>query len=396
MSAAATAEVISLKLIIQRKRDSEIRRFAAPNTFDELVSIIAHLWNGAPKNPSVEYIDEDGDRIRMSSACEWDECIRLFKRNRQNTTVPLVVYTTRRGKKPDPKAAEAKSESDEEPEVTNESQDDADASPTSGSDETAAHPCPAVPPLSLQGAVEAQMTNGGASTRSARIRGGEEVQSLTMQLLSELFGCNAEEVLCSADVVSSPLGPVILSREGSDNEVFIDVDRTKIRRKLIDEANGRIARNDNLSAEKLLRMGLRVFPNDAALYYNLGCALARQNKIDDALAALAKSVGAGYDDFAQMMADADLASIRGDARFQALAAVTPRGPRSQVVPPVPTPPVIAAVTPAPTPAVPTSAAPVERLVEMFPTITHETAARVLATCNGDLNVAVLRILSIAV
>ncbi|TAJ04033.1 MAG: tetratricopeptide repeat protein [Planctomycetota bacterium] len=54
--------------------------------------------------------------------------------------------------------------------------------------------------------------------------------------------------------------------------------------------------------------------------YNTACALALQGKTEPAFAALTAAVEAGFDDRPTFESDTDLASLRGDPRFAALAA----------------------------------------------------------------------------
>jgi pimeloyl-ACP methyl ester carboxylesterase len=54
--------------------------------------------------------------------------------------------------------------------------------------------------------------------------------------------------------------------------------------------------------------------------YNIACAQARLGRRDEAFKSLAKAVALGYDDPAHMREDPDLEGLRGDPRFEALAA----------------------------------------------------------------------------
>lgn len=54
--------------------------------------------------------------------------------------------------------------------------------------------------------------------------------------------------------------------------------------------------------------------------YNLACAYALQGKKDDALRALEEAVASGFDVRWHLANDPDLASIRGEARFQEILA----------------------------------------------------------------------------
>jgi len=74
------------------------------------------------------------------------------------------------------------------------------------------------------------------------------------------------------------------------------------------------------------RQLVRIAPHDATVHYNLACSLALCGRPDAALDALEEAVAKGYDDAPHMQSDPDLASLRGDARFQELAARLSRGP----------------------------------------------------------------------
>jgi Tfp pilus assembly protein PilF/dienelactone hydrolase len=54
--------------------------------------------------------------------------------------------------------------------------------------------------------------------------------------------------------------------------------------------------------------------------YNIGCAFALAGRKDDALERLRRAIDAGYGTRAQFLADDDLASLRGDPRFEELLA----------------------------------------------------------------------------
>ncbi len=74
---------------------------------------------------------------------------------------------------------------------------------------------------------------------------------------------------------------------------------------------------DYTRAEADCRRLIELAPS-AAAYYNLACALARQDKKDEAFKALRKSVALGEHDAAHLKADEDLAALRQDPRFAAI------------------------------------------------------------------------------
>jgi len=68
-------------------------------------------------------------------------------------------------------------------------------------------------------------------------------------------------------------------------------------------------------AEELCRRLVYLTPDQPGPHYNLACALARQGKTQEALAALEMAVLKGFGDPDHVLADEDLASLRPEARF---------------------------------------------------------------------------------
>ena len=62
----------------------------------------------------------------------------------------------------------------------------------------------------------------------------------------------------------------------------------------------------------------RLCPQDHLVWYNLGCSYALTGQGDRAFHALERAVDLGYRDARWMRRDKDLASLRGDPRFQEL------------------------------------------------------------------------------
>jgi Flp pilus assembly protein TadD len=65
---------------------------------------------------------------------------------------------------------------------------------------------------------------------------------------------------------------------------------------------------------------LAIDPRDAGVRYNVACLYALEGAADKALQALEEVVRAGFGNKAWFRRDPDLASLRGDPRFQALVA----------------------------------------------------------------------------
>ena len=57
-----------------------------------------------------------------------------------------------------------------------------------------------------------------------------------------------------------------------------------------------------------------------AVHYNVACCYARLNDIPAGLSAVKKSLEVGYDDYANLRKDPDLAPLRSDPRFNAMVA----------------------------------------------------------------------------
>ncbi len=76
------------------------------------------------------------------------------------------------------------------------------------------------------------------------------------------------------------------------------------------------ARGEYEKALPLLRDAVKRTPQDFTAHYNLACALARQNKADEALAHLEKAIELGFSDAKHIEADGDLASLRELPRFK--------------------------------------------------------------------------------
>lgn len=77
--------------------------------------------------------------------------------------------------------------------------------------------------------------------------------------------------------------------------------------------SGRIA--EGLSLDRRLA-GL--LPGDPVVRYNLACSLALAGEVEEALETLGEARRLGWSDAGHARGDADLASLRGDPRFEAL------------------------------------------------------------------------------
>ncbi len=76
------------------------------------------------------------------------------------------------------------------------------------------------------------------------------------------------------------------------------------------------AAHDYVNAERACRQLLSSHPDDGNMAYNLACALAREGKRADAVAALTRAAAHGFTDSDHALADDDLASVRAEHGFQ--------------------------------------------------------------------------------
>lgn len=59
-------------------------------------------------------------------------------------------------------------------------------------------------------------------------------------------------------------------------------------------------------------------PQDAIAWYNLACSYALLKRFDEAVQALEKALGLGYEDFAYLLRDPDLAGLRQSPKLRRL------------------------------------------------------------------------------
>ncbi len=84
------------------------------------------------------------------------------------------------------------------------------------------------------------------------------------------------------------------------------------------EALKQLADKDYATAAKTLTELSAARPKMPQLWYNLACALARQDKADEAVQALTQAVSAGWSDAAHLLDDDDFATLRPREDFQKL------------------------------------------------------------------------------
>jgi tetratricopeptide (TPR) repeat protein len=78
---------------------------------------------------------------------------------------------------------------------------------------------------------------------------------------------------------------------------------------------GRFA--DGLTVDEQLA---KLRPNDATVLYNLACSYSLTDRLEEAIEALHRALGAGYDEFAWMAKDPDLAAVRKHPLYEKIQA----------------------------------------------------------------------------
>lgn len=121
-------------------------------------------------------------------------------------------------------------------------------------------------------------------------------------------------VTANRDEANDPAGAGVAS-------VFDMPARLETERRLAAQAGEMLRRGEFAESEEMLAALVRSSPFDASGHqYNLACARARQDKGEQAIAALRDAVEGGFHDAAHMQADPDLESLRERPDFQALLA----------------------------------------------------------------------------
>lgn len=92
------------------------------------------------------------------------------------------------------------------------------------------------------------------------------------------------------------------------------------------------AMNYPAAVEAAMRL-VAVVPDRPIGHYNLACALARMQRIDEAIDALRLAIDCGWRDAVHLSIDPDLASLRSDQRYAAIVAdLKARAERERIVP----------------------------------------------------------------
>lgn len=393
---ASVGAGIAIKFELQRTKEVELRRLRGDFTFDELLTSVNHMWgSSAPKNLLIEYVDDEGDRVKIGSEAEWGEAVTQFL----STGSPALRLFVRRARKSggSRKAEEADTGSDAE---ATEQPAAAAAERRTPSTRVAVPPLklpeapsalPPTPAAPAPAALPPAPASPAAEAMMPRVETGDDSQAAVVDLLSRLYDCDAGREMMNM-FSSVDFAPIVRRRlDAVAGEVLVDVDNVALRHLTISRTNMWIGQRLYEKAEATLEAALLVWPADQVLEYNAACAAALRGDVVKALAQLEAAVTHGYNDVSQLETDPDLASLRQTARFKSImAGVRARTDVAAPVPPVSTDvaaPVVAtpvATAPTPAPAEKEKFDPVATLMAMFPQLSADAAARVLKRHGGDL------------
>eukprot|EP00667_Euglena_gracilis_P016246 EG_transcript_16978 len=236
----------------------------------------------------LEYEDTDGDRVVLESQEEWEECLRAGP---YTTANPLRLHATKR------RAAKAEKDSSK-----------CRKCPAKEEESQAAAEAESAPPSDGVPSGEPAPASSSAGTGEAAAIVQRYIQ------VSNTAAVPAEWLACA--FTPTP------SRDPRDVELDVDLD--VFAACLCQKALALMEGNDNLKALQMLQEAFALRPRHETMY-NIACCLAQLGRADEALQSLEASIAMGFAKYDHMLHDEDLASLRGDERFLALASLLYRG-----------------------------------------------------------------------
>eukprot|EP00672_Neobodo_designis_P020750 CAMPEP_0174851806 /NCGR_PEP_ID=MMETSP1114-20130205/23984_1 /TAXON_ID=312471 /ORGANISM="Neobodo designis, Strain CCAP 1951/1" /LENGTH=382 /DNA_ID=CAMNT_0016086363 /DNA_START=51 /DNA_END=1199 /DNA_ORIENTATION=+ len=370
MSNTSVAEGTVFKISLERRGGVELRRVRGVFSFEEICSVIRHMWNSDPKRINIEYEDEDGDRIRVGSELEWSEAIHHHA-DRGDRVVRLFA---KRGTKAGDRARTSDSSSDGE---TVETTAQAEAIPKA-----------VVPPLPLHDNSSPQQKSDEPTSEIPADEGmsrqgteGTADHENTIDLLSRLFDCDAAKEI--QDMFSKVNFSPIVSRrvDAVAQEVHVDVDKVALRHFTVTRTNLWIGNALYEKAESTLEAAMRVWPDDHIFEYNAACSASLRGDLEKAMSLLEQAVEHGYRNVQQLKRDPDLENVRGHPNFGRIIEAS-RGTHVEVVEHNDDTETSGAAK------VDAPVTDVDRFLAVFPHMTSEEAERVLKRFDGNLPLAV--------
>jgi hypothetical protein len=364
MSNASADGCVVFKITLERRSSAELRRVRGNFTFEEMTSVIRHMWNSDPKRLHVEYVDEDGDRVCIGSELEWSEALQHHV-DRNLAVVRLFARRGQKGEDSDDMASESDAESRTLTPVV------------PPLNVNATHQA-AKEPKSLTPEASAGDEDGMAQEATDASTEGTNDHENTIDLLSRLYDCDAAKEM--QDMFSRvDFKPIVTRRvDAVAQEVHVDVDKVALRHFTVTRTNLWIGNALYEKAESTLEAAMRVWPNDHIFEYNTACSASLRGDLDKALQLLVLATEHGYRNVQQLKRDADLENVRSHPDFvQVINAA--RGDQV-VVDDVP--------KPREAPEAPAQqVSDVDRFLAVFPHMTSEEADNVLKRF-GNLTVAV--------
>jgi len=300
MSAPASTSVVAIKAVFLRSAtNTEVRRVAGPEFVDfrAVEHQLRALWSpSSDERLTIEYLDDEGDRVRVETQTEWNEARRVVCQLAGAAVIRLTVFSGVRPENVAPTTADA-----------------AAASRCSGG--------------FRRGCAGRAARHGQGGDLGAHIRdiisalcGGEAASSAPSSA-----GCCRPNASCGAAPSQRARSADTTAATDVDAQGHAACDATKAnefaKAAAIQQCNRLIEAGAYQLAEAGLAAAMAVWPQDPVFPYNAACAAALRGDKTAAFQLLERAVGLGYVNHQHMCEDADLASLRDDDRFLALAAV---------------------------------------------------------------------------
>jgi hypothetical protein len=395
---------IPFKLTVEHKRGASHHRFRGQYNWEEFTSILSHIYPQG-KQVAIEYVDEEGDRVTVSSACEWEECVRLHanRLNLRGEEEPLRLRIFKKVKIGKP-AGEMTTSPELLELVDQDARQESSAQGESEEVTNTSHVCFVdVPRLHLS-----QVSRTSQPLREMQYH--DAVDRHVLDVLSELFECDAaRELLNVASAID--FTSVVSRTVNAESEVHLDISTARLRSAIIVEANSRMEKGNHVASAILLEKALALFSADHIIEYNLACAYSLSGQLPEAFERLESAIQHGFTDYNKITTDEDLENLRKDDNsFSGLIArhFADRVPRLlaedsatvavEVLPRV-------AENIAAAPAVPTIPTPestpstatddrIHALLTIFPNLSIVEAQQRIAAANGSVHLAANRLLGL--
>lgn len=356
---------LTIKAFLTRPDGSNaIHRFTGDFDFDSVFAFLAHVASGAPPGEApvhrpaiaIEYVDEDGDRVRVACELEWAECLTQYEalKARGGKVEPLKLYVTvgsavttaaANVAQPVPPAAVAIPPAATAPPVPScspvvveqeprdattdgdahdcdepEEDEDFDTMATPDADFEYEHEGPDADPFIAAAGVPVSGTTvvgkgrliispklapSGVKTM-ADYRKAIEVANL-------LFMFDVEERLASTDSASA-LEPIFRRTVEAGTTASVDINTGLLYRQALELANTFLTAGYNEKGRALLVKLAALFPRDAVVDFNLACVYCVLGKPELAIHHIESAYKNGYRDATAVLEEEDLLLIRDDPR----------------------------------------------------------------------------------